>query len=32
MLDEQDIGWRNGWADEDFCLRVGQMWLIFVQS
>jgi hypothetical protein len=30
-MDEQDIGWRNGWADEDFGSEVGQMWLIFVQ-
>jgi hypothetical protein len=30
-MDEQDIGWRNGWADEDFGLEVGQMWLVFVQ-
>ena len=31
-MDEQDIGWRNGWADEDFGSEVKQMWLIFVQS
>jgi hypothetical protein len=32
-MDEHDIGWRNGWAGEDFGLEVGQMWwLIFVQS
>jgi hypothetical protein len=29
-MDEQDIGWRNGWAYEDFCLENGQMWLILV--
>jgi hypothetical protein len=31
-MDEQDIGWRNGWAGEDFGVEVGQMQLIFVQS
>ena len=31
-MDEQDIGWRNGWAGEDFGLEVVQIWLIFVQS
>jgi hypothetical protein len=24
-MDEHDIGWRNGWAGEDFGLEVGQM-------
>jgi hypothetical protein len=31
-MDEQDIGWRNGWAGEDFGVEVGQMQLVFVQS
>jgi hypothetical protein len=30
-MDEQDIGWRNGYgADEDFGSEAGQMCLIFV--
>jgi hypothetical protein len=31
-MDEQDIGWGNGSADEDFGSEVGQMWLNFVPS
>ena len=31
-MDEQDIGWRNGWGGEDFGSEVGQMWLIFIKS
>jgi hypothetical protein len=29
---EQDVGWRNAAADEDFGSEVGQMWLVFVQT
>jgi hypothetical protein len=31
-MDEQDIGWRNGCADQDLGLENGQMWLRFAQS